>query len=96
MKKETLTIRFLYGTVAGRLVLKLLARPIFVENSREYSKIQSRGIWDCRPDGNRRAAGGERFRFVKTYVQDWLRLFGDNRLIKGNSFEIHKRKERDR
>lgn len=27
MKKETLTIRFLYGTVAGRAVLKILTRP---------------------------------------------------------------------
>lgn len=28
MKKETLTIRFLYGTAAGRMVLKLLTRPV--------------------------------------------------------------------
>lgn len=27
MKKETLTIRFLYGTIAGRAVLKILTRP---------------------------------------------------------------------
>lgn len=29
MKKETLTIRFLYGTAVGRILLKLLIRPLF-------------------------------------------------------------------
>ena len=41
MKKETLTIRFLYRTMAGRAILKILTKIndyhiLFIENGRVY------------------------------------------------------------